>query len=95
MFASVAQADMKPETKNNTVNSEYKVEVCNLVLKKLKSSFENLRTGNITDKKTAKVANLLQSYRLLECKDEKRLIDVLACTNTQVMFFEDCRKIRW
>jgi hypothetical protein len=80
---------------NTAVNHSHKKEVCAVVLKKLKSSFENLRAGKITNKKTEKVADLLQSYRLLECGNEKLLFDVLACTNTQIMFLEDCRKIRW
>ena len=93
LFASTAQAATTQEAKNEAVNASYKKEVCTLVLKKLKSSFENLRTGNITDKKTTKVVNLLQSYRLLNCENEKQLIGVLACTNSQIMFFDDCRQI--
>jgi len=92
MLSSTVQADNKND--NNGVNASYQKEVCTLVLKKLKSSFESLRTGKITDSKTAKVANLLQSYRLLNCAEEKKLFEVLACTNSQVMFFDDCRKIR-
>jgi len=98
-FAQVIHAenvnvDTKTGTKNEEINMSYKEEVCTLVLKKLKSSFENLRAGNITDKKTSKVADLLHSYRLLNCENEKQLIDVLACTNPQIMFFDDCRKKR-
>jgi len=92
MLSSTVQASKKIDT--NEINVSYQKEVCTLVLKKLKSSFESLRTGKITDSKTAKVANLLQSYRLLNCADEKKLFDVLACTNSQVMFFDDCRNIR-
>jgi hypothetical protein len=92
LLSSTVQAGKKID--KNEVNASYHKEVCTLVLKKLKSSFESLRTGKITDSKTAKVANLLQSYRLLNCVDEKQLIDVLACTNSQVMFFDDCRKLR-
>ncbi len=77
------------------INPKHKDEVCNVVLKKLKFTFEKLRTGKITDKKTAKVANLLQTYRLFECEDEKLLFDVLACTNTQIMFLDTCRKVKW
>ena len=92
MLSSTVQASKKVDA--NEINASYQKEVCTLVLKKLKSSFESLRTGKITDSKTAKVANLLQSYRLLNCADEKKLFDVLACTNSQVMFFDDCRKLR-
>ena len=90
MLSSTVHAD----NNNTDINASYQNEVCTLVLKKLRSSFESLRTGKITDSKTAKVANLLQSYRLLNCADEKKLFEVLACTNSQVMFFDDCRKIR-
>ena len=93
IFASTAQAQKKPNPKSKAVNPEYKEEICTLVLRKLKPSFENLRTGKITDQKTTKVANLLQTYRLLNCENEKQLIDVLACTNAQIMFFDDCRQI--
>ena len=92
MLSSTALAESN--NSNNEVNASYQKEVCTVVLKKLKSSFESLRTGKITDSKTAKVSNLLQSYRLLNCADEKKLFDVLACTNSQVMFFDDCRKLR-
>jgi len=92
MLSSTAHANNKNDA--DEINSSYQKEVCTLVLKKLKSSFGSLRTGKITDSKTAKVANLLQSYRLLNCADEKKLFDVLACTNSQVMFFDDCRKLR-
>jgi len=92
MLSSTAQAGNK--TDDSEINASYQKEVCTLVLRKLKSSFESLRSGKITDSKTAKVANLLQSYRLLNCADEKKLFDVLACTNSQVMFFDDCRKLR-
>jgi len=92
MLSSTVQANNKND--DNEINASYQKEVCTLVLKKLKSSFESLRTGKITDSKTAKVANLLQSYRLLNCADEKKLFEVLACTNSQVMFFDDCRKLR-
>jgi hypothetical protein len=92
MLSSTTHANNK--NNDNEINASYQKEVCSLVLKKLKSSFESLRTGKITDSKTAKVANLLQSYRLLNCTDEKKLFDVLACTNSQVMFFDDCRKLR-
>ena len=91
LLSSTVQANKKVDT--SEINIAYQKEVCTLVLKKLKSSFESLRTGKITDSKTAKVANLLQSYRLLNCADEKKLFDVLACTNSQVMFFDDCRKL--
>ncbi|MFT5718053.1 MAG: hypothetical protein ACJAWS_002496 [Oleiphilaceae bacterium] len=91
LLSSTVQANKKVDT--SEINISYQKEVCTLVLKKLKSSFESLRTGKITDSKTAKVANLLQSYRLLNCADEKKLFDVLACTNSQVMFFDDCRKL--
>ena len=90
LLSSSVQADEK----HHNINPAYQKEVCTLVLKKLKSSFESLRTGKITDSKTSKVANLLQSYRLLNCADEQKLFDVLACTNSQVMFFDDCRKLR-
>lgn len=92
MLSSTALA--KTTNEGSNINASYKKEVCTVVLKKLKSSFESLRTGKITDSKTAKVANLLQSYRLLNCADEEKLFDVLACTNSQVMFFDDCRKLR-
>jgi hypothetical protein len=91
LLSSTVQANKKVDT--SEINISHQKEVCTLVLKKLKSSFESLRTGKITDSKTAKVANLLQSYRLLNCADEKKLFDVLACTNSQVMFFDDCRKL--
>jgi len=94
LHAENVNADTRSGTKNEVINMSYKEEVCTLVLRKLKSSFENLREGNITDKKTSKVADLLQSYRLLNCENEKQLIDVLACTNPQIMFFDDCRKKR-
>jgi hypothetical protein len=92
ILSPTVQANKKIDT--HEINASYQNEVCTVVLKKLKSSFESLRTGKITDSKTAKVANLLQSYRLLNCADEKKLFDVLACTNSQVMFFDDCRKLR-
>jgi len=94
IFTSSAQAIEKQDKKNEAVNSTYKKEVCTLVLKKLRSSFEGLRSGNVTDKKASKVADLLSSYRLLNCDDEKRLIEVLACTNSQIIFHKECRKIR-
>lgn len=92
LLSSTVQANQKVDT--SEVNASYQKEVCTVVLKKLRSSFESLRTGKITDSKTSKVANLLQSYRLLNCADEEKLFDVLACTNSQVMFFDDCRKLK-
>jgi len=94
IVASTAHADKHSATKDDAINIEHKKEVCTVVLKKLKSSFDSLRSGKITDTKTAKVTNLLQSYKLLECGNEKLLFDVLACTNSQLMFLEECRKIR-
>lgn len=92
LLGHTAHAD---EVSTSDVNEAHKTEVCTVVLKKLKSSFEKLRTGKITDTKTAKVANLAQTYRLFECGNDQLLFDVLACTNTQIMFLEDCRKVKF
>ena len=81
------------QSKTPEINQEHLNEVCTVILRKLKASFKALRTGNITDTKTGKVADLIQSYRLLKCPDEKSLIDVMACTNTQFIFTDECRNL--